>query len=311
MSSTSWLRQRLLGLSPTEVTFARRGFAPSAAPVQQHLEHIGTAFLHGYHAALRDTQADSLARCLNTLEPERRGFAFEGAAMGLQLLDSLWPWGRRRLPPFLAGPGAEHTYIVHVGIGWALALLHRRLTRCLTQWDPLLGWLVVDGYGFYHGYFHWPRAITAQQQPRHLTGYACRVFDQGLGRSLWFVHGADVGRIAQSIAAFAEERQADLWSGVGLACAYAGGVEPHTLIALRDAAGPYRPHLAQGVVFAAKTRHQAGNLVEHTELACAIVCSMSATTAAQVAATTRTDLPADALVPAYDIWRQRIRAHFV
>lgn len=302
------LRQRLLGLSTAEVTFTRRGFQPAETHVQQHLEHIGMAFLHGYHAALRDTHADTLARCLHTLDPERRGFAFEGAAMGLQLRDSLWPWGHRRLAAFLAGPGAEHMYMIYVGVGWALALLHRRLTRPLARLDPLLGWLAVDGYGFYHGYFHWQRAITAQVRPRHLIGYACRAFDQGLGRSLWFVHGANVQRIPQTIAMFSPARQADLWSGVGLACAYAEGIEGAGLMALRMAAGAYRPHLAQGVAFAAKTRQRSGTLAFHTALACTIVCDLSPAIVAEVVDETCTGLPDDAMVPAYEVWRQRIQA---
>lgn len=230
--------------------------------------------------------------------------------MGLALLDSLWPWGPRRLAPFLAGPAAEHVYMVYVGLGWALAVLHRRLARPLARLDPLLGWLAVDGYGFYHGYFHWPRAIRAQARPRHLTGYACRVFDQGLGRSLWFVEGMDIAHIGTTIASFPMARHADLWSGVGLACAYAGGVERAALEALHDVAGPYHAPLAQGVVFAAKTRQRAGNLVPHTELACTVLCAMSATSAGHLTDVALHDLPADGVVPAYERWRQRIQAHF-
>src|SRR3712207_8380154 len=47
--------------------------------------------------------------------------------------------------------------------------------------------------------------------------------DQGLGRSLWFVQGADVRRIPATVNAFPAERRPDLWSGLGLACGYAGG----------------------------------------------------------------------------------------
>ena len=114
--------------------------------------------------------------------------------------------------------------MVHVGAGWALAQLRLRVDRALARLDPLLGWLAVNGYGFHHGYFHGPRRWIASESRVGSTGYARRVFDQGLGRSLWFVEGAEVARIAATIARFPASRHADLWSGVGLACAYAGGV---------------------------------------------------------------------------------------
>jgi len=305
-----WLRQRLLGLSAQEVTFARRGFRGGEARAQQRLEQIGHTFLHGYHAALVDDSAAVLTRHLTEVEPELVGFAFEGAAMGLTLLDSLSPWRRRRLYAFLDGPGAPYTYLVHVGAGWALALLRRRVERPLAQLDPLLRWLTVDGYGFYQGFFHWPRAVVQHVLPTHLTGYALRAFDQGLGRSLWFVEGADVARIPATIAAFSPARHADLWSGVGLACAYAGIVQRDALAALRDAAGRYRPHLAQGVAFAAKARQRAGNPAPHTELACAVLCGMSADTAAHVTDIALQELLPNGPEPAYEVWRQRIQAHW-
>ena len=90
--------------------------------------------------------------------------------MGLYLLDLLTPWNRGRLGGFLAGPGAEHAYMVHVGAGWALAQLRLRVDRALAHLDPLLGWLAVDGYGFHQGYFRWPESVDRQWVPRSLAG---------------------------------------------------------------------------------------------------------------------------------------------
>jgi hypothetical protein len=306
-----WLRQHVCGISPAEATVARRRFRVGSVAVRRRLEGIGHAFLHGYHTALLDDAPETLAHRLTEVERELHGFAFEGAGMGLALLDQLWPWRQRRLIAFLHGAGGPHTYLVHVGAGWALALLRRRVEPLLVRLDPVLRWLVVDGYGFYHGYFHWPRYIAGQAPPPgRLLGYSCRAFDQGLGRSLWFVDGADVARIPATLAAFPPVRHADLWSGVGLACAYAGGVNQADLTALRHAAGPYHPHLAQGVVFAARARQRAGNPASHTELACLVLCGMSADAAAHIAEVTLQGLPDDAQVPAYEIWRRRTQAYF-
>ncbi|MCH8963437.1 MAG: DUF1702 family protein, partial [Planctomycetes bacterium] len=142
--------------------------------------------------------------------------------------------------------------------------------------------------------------------PRRLTGYSARAFDQGLGRSLWFVHGGLISDIEATVRRFTDTRHADLWSGIGLACAYAGGVSREEVETLLNAAGPLHPHLAQGVTFAAQARQSAGNPAPHTELACHVLCGMSAQDAAEITRTTLLELPLDGEVPAYQLWRQRI-----
>ena len=231
-----------------ETSFTRRGFRSGDPQIRQHLERIGRIFVHGYHAALAEDRPERLALGLNRLEPELHGFAFEGAGMGFCLLDLLTPWNCDRLGRFLVGPAAPHAYMVHVGAGWALAQLRRRVDRAFTRLDPLLGWLAVDGYGFHHGYFRWPDSVERQRVPRRLSGYARRAFDQGLGRSLWFVEGAEGDRISATIARFPQARHADLWSGVGLACAYAGGVDRAAIEALVLLAGAHHPQFAQGML---------------------------------------------------------------
>jgi hypothetical protein len=300
-----------LGISVAETTFARRGFQPTAPAVQQHLERVGRAFVHGYQAALESSALPALVGRLLACAPEFRGFAFEGAAMASALLDACTPWRPDRVRRLMAGPGADHIYMLHVGVGWALARLPVRLERAITRFDPLLRWLIVDGYGFHAGYFNWPRTIDRQEQPRQLSAYARRVFDQGLGRSLWFVKGADIARIQATVAAFPAARQPDLWGGVGLACAYAGGVDAAAIEALQRAAEPYQLCLAQGAAFAAQARLRANLAAPHTEMACAILCGGSLAEAAAVTQQALADLRDDAATPAYDQWQQRIRSFFV
>jgi hypothetical protein len=304
------LRHLLFGISPEETSFTRRGFRGGDAGIRSRLEQVGCTFLEGYHAALEEEEPGALGLRLNEANVELRGFAFEGAAMGLSLLDYLMPWKRERLRAFLAGPGAHHAYMVHVGAGWALARLRRRVDRALERLDPLLGWLAVDGYGFHEGYFHWPCRVREKRVPGRLSGYALRAFDQGLGRSLWFVDGAEVARIPRTIADFPPARHADLWSGVGLACSYAGGMGRGAIESLRSEAGPYRDHLAQGAAFAAKARQRAGNPASHTDLACQVLWGRSAAEAAHVTDLALERLPPDRAIPAYEAWRQRIRDRY-
>jgi enediyne biosynthesis protein E3 len=303
------LRRQVLGISPEEATFGKRGFRGGDEQARARLERIGATFLEGYHAAL-EADDDSLGARLNTVEAEWRGFAFEGAAMGLALLDFMSPWKKNRLQSFLRGPGAAHVYMIHVGAGWALARLPVRPERFLKRLDPLLGWLAIDGYGFHEGYFGGPGYFAARGKPARLAGEAAQVFDQGLGRSLWFVEGADVQAIAATVAAFPESRQADLWSGIGLACAYAGGQDRANIEALRREAGRFQAGLAQGAAFAAKARQRAANLVPHTDLACQVICGVSAAAAAEVTDITLQALEAERSGVDYAAWRRRIQASF-
>jgi hypothetical protein len=301
----SWPIKQLLSIPVEETQVARRGFHVGDRVVGARLESIGESFLHGYHAALREGATPALG-----VDPELRGFAFEGAAMALTLLDHMVPVNRGRFGRFLDGEGAPHAYMLHMGAGWAIARhpwLRLRPAAFLRSLDPLLGWLAMDGYGFHQGYFYWPHAVGRQQVPGALAGYARRAFDQGLGRSLWFVEGADAARIGATIAAFPQTRRADLWSGVGLAAAYAGGVEASSLEQLREAAASYLGQVAQGAAFAAKARQRAGNPANHTDLACRVLCRIPAEEAAAITDDGLKDLPPDGVEPAYEAWRQRIQ----
>lgn len=307
-------RKRLFSISFEEATLARRGFNDGGIEATRRLEQIGRTFLQGYHAALNDEDPAMLVLRLDATEQSFRGFAYEGAAMGLALLDQFSPWRRGRLRGFLNGPGSQHTYMIHVGAGWAIARLpwlRRNVESALAHLDPLLRWLALDGYGFHEGYFHWRRFLQKPEGINELQGYARHAFAQGLGRALWFIEGADANRLPAAVALFPRPLHADLWSGVGLACTYAGGVERAAVEQLRVAAGAYTAELAQGAAFAAKTRQRAGNESMHTEMACQVLCGLSSDAAAQVTDVMLQLLPEDGDVPAYEIWRQRIQSHFI
>src|SRR5215831_1724720 len=97
-------RMRLFNIPDEEASFARRGFHEGTQEARARLEQIGCTFLEGYRAALGDNDMVALAARLEVIDPELRGFAFEGAAMGLALRDMLAPWRHAQLPTFLNGP---------------------------------------------------------------------------------------------------------------------------------------------------------------------------------------------------------------
>jgi hypothetical protein len=303
---TGRLRLGFLGISPEEASFRRRNFAGAAPAPRRRLEQVGRTFVVGYRAGLAETRPDRLADVLGRVAQEDRGFAFEGAAMAYALLDALRPFRGSLLSRLAAGPGRAHVYMVHVGAGWALARL-RRGPAAIRRLDPLLGWLALDGAGFHEGYFH-PRAtVLAGRRPRGYSGYAGRAFDQGLGRSLWFVHGADPERVVGAIGRLAIHRRADLWSGVGLAATYAGGADLAGLRKLVGRADAHRHHLAQGAVFAAAARECAGNPATHSDLACRTFAGLPAREAGALCVAMAEDLEADGADPAYEAWRRRVR----
>jgi hypothetical protein len=267
------LFERLAGavvrIDPRETDFDVRGFAPCADSVRSELELHGRSFVAGFNAATATAGGPSLVARLEEVESARRGFAYEGAAMGLALLDLLLPWPRgRRFDAFVRLHAERHVYMAHVGAGWALARLGRRPWAGLTL-DPLLRWLALDGYGFHESFFHPDCVVRARRRPRRLRGYELRVFDQGVGRALWFVEAADPDRIATTVGTFERKRRSDLWSGVGLAATYAGAAADDALTRLAEVSRPYRAQLAQGAAFAAKARICAGNVVPHVERATA------------------------------------------
>jgi hypothetical protein len=300
------IRRTLFGAPSKKVVFSQPGFAKEA---WERFQPVAHGLVEGYHATLEDSRVEVLVPRLNAIEPELQGFAYEGAGMALAALDCVAPW-KNRLNAFVEGPGAPHIYPIYVGVGLALARLRRHPERLLARLDPVLCWVIVDGYGFHQGFFAYRRYIEEKAVPTHLSPYARRVFDQGLGRAIWFSSGANVDRVAAIVKAFPPRRQAELWSGVGLACAYGGGVSRTEIETLRAIVGPYKSQLARGAAIAAKGRQQAGNPAPHTELACQVFCGTSSDMAAHITDVAREGLPNGSVEPAYEIWRKRTQAQF-
>jgi enediyne biosynthesis protein E3 len=257
-----------------------------------------------------DPRLDVLVSKLDAYDEELHGFAYEGAGVGLAALDCLLP-GKGRTLAFATGPGARHIYGIYLGAGMCLARIRRNPESFRARLgDPVLGWIVVDGYGFHESFFRQRRHVIQQRVPAHLRGYARRVFDQGMGRGIWFWSGADIDRVAATIGTFPAQRRPDLWSGVGFACGYSGGIDRGALEPLPAVAGRHRAQLALGAAITARIRHQGGNLAAHNELACEVLCGMTSKQAATVVEGASRGLPADHDVPAHALWRQRILRRF-
>ncbi|QBS44883.1 DUF1702 family protein [Nocardia sp. CS682] len=315
---TPWLRRmRRAALTPDtrDVLMEVRGFPIGSPSAQASLETAGRAFLEGFGLAAEHPTSAEAATALRDIEGNRRGFAFEGAAMALAIRDALPIGHRHHVSDFIA-VSEEHVYMLYVGVGWALARLPRQLHRAATVGltDPVLVWLALDGYGFHQAYFRTSKYVddhyvdTDPPQLSIATGdYARNAIDQGIGRALWFVSGADPDRACTLIDGFAPHRRADLFAGLGLAATYAGGATESELTGLARRAAEHRLCLAQGAVFAAEARRRAGITQPATTKAVRILTGHSVIHAADVAVDTRPTEPIVDGQVAYAVWRDRIR----
>ncbi len=309
MTALGTIRRRFFGIPSVRAVFNRPGFVKEA---WTNFSPVALALVEGYHATLEDSRFAVLIPRLEAVDPEYRGFAYEGAGMGLAALDIMAPW-RNRVKEFVEGPNApagHHIYPIYVGVGLALARLHRSPEKFFPRLDPLLCWVVVDGYGFHEGFFAWKRSVERKVVPSSFSPYARRLFDQGLGRCLWFASGALVDRVAALISTFPRERQVDLWSGVGLASSFAGGSNRRELEMLRETAAPFRVQLARGAAVAARGHLDARHTSPHTELACQVYSGLSSEQAAHILDEARKNLPMHSSEPAFEIWSRRTQEQF-
>ncbi|RII06884.1 hypothetical protein DSC45_35140 [Streptomyces sp. YIM 130001] len=318
MAVIGTLRRVLMAPSLVEVGFARRGFPVESTAVTRRLEHVPRAVVCGFEWGIEASSLPEAECRLAMVDLELQGFAYEGATMACVIRDVMGPGRGTRTRDLLTGGGARHIFLNYIGIGFAMARLPRLLwKKVLPELTdaasyPQMHWLAVDGYGFDKAYFHTPRFVDDQRVPEAYpwqgdSAYFLRAVDQGIGRALWFIHGASAGNVVAAVRRFAVERQPDLWSGVGLAATFAGCCAPTGLETLRTAAGEHWAHLAQGAVFAAKARDHAQAIPEHTHAAVHTLAGLSVRQASGLAD--------DCAVPddesgtcAYELWRRAVRS---
>lgn len=288
-------------------TARSRGIVAQDLRQQERFESIVSTFGTGYYAGLDANSHAELARALDEIELSLRGFAYEGAGMALVTREALNPWRRPLLQAFMAEHGERYIHLLHVGAGWAFDWVPGA-RKIFTDLDPLLRWLAIDGMGFRDFFFTGLRrrtVVAARASSR--DSYEPRAYDQGIGRCLWFVSGAEPEALIRWIAEFAPERHADLWAGVGLAAVYAGEPTDQVLERMLEAADPHAPALAQGAAFAATALERGGQRTGRHESACRLLCGMSARDAARVTDEALVDLSFAGPEPAYEQWRRRIR----
>jgi len=314
------LRRILLAPSLHAVSFAGRGFPVTATAETVRLEAIPQSVVVGFEWGIEARRLAEVERRLEMVEPELRGFAYEGAAMACTVRDAV---RGQRTRDLILGGGRPHFFLAYIGIGFAMARLPRKLwPKVLPDLSPIpfhptMSWLAVDGYGFDLAYFHTDKWVERRQRPATYPWdghpeYFPRAVDQGIGRALWFIHGGRCPAVAAAVDRFEAERRADLWSGVGLAATFAGGASPAELAGLRETArrAGHDAQLALGSVFAVKARHFSGYVPDHTVATAAELTGLGIEEAVDLADRTEVERTGTGPEPAYELWRRNIRAFF-
>lgn len=271
------VRASVLTPSPREVETSYRGFyaweeGPSV------VEPVGHTFLHGFRLGMQSAGAKDVLDGLIALAPEWQGFAAEGAGMSLGIRSAVEPWRRNEFHTLVSASGGRHTYMMHVGMGWALARLPRPLWPHLCQYDPAVAPLILDGFGFHEIFFHTRRTLDTCHVPFPLDRWpgpgpdAQHQLMQGVGRGMWFVGGGSPKVVQELISTFSAQWTPSLWAGVGLAATYAGGRNEVALRDLVERSGPHRGWLRQGSAFAIEARLKAGTANPHTGIAARAIC---------------------------------------
>lgn len=314
------LRRLVLTPKLVDVTFAKRGFPAVPGPATDRLEAIPQAVICGFEWGIDSKDQWEVERRLALVEPEQRGFAYEGAAMAYTVRDVMGKGGTKTRD-LLLGEGHPHIFLTYIGIGFAMARLPRVLWKKIlpdlsgSPFYPVMNWLVVDGYGFDLAYFDKKKYIDEQREPapypfEGYPDYFPRAVDQGIGRALWFVHGARPADVAAAVNAFPKRRHTDLWSGVGLAATFAGGCDRDGFAEVRRLSGSYWSDLAVGSVFAFTARTFSGFVPPHSVEATEVFTGVSTDDALAVAGAAAVDQTSTGPLPQYEVWRQRIRAGF-
>lgn len=305
----STVARRLLGLSadsfPT-LAAARFGAQADMDLTWAQFEPVASTLVDSFYASLDVRDPERVKTVVDAYPPELRGIAYEGAGMALALWDSLVPGSR--LSYFAHGPGRPYRALVYIGAGLVLPRLPRSTARFLESVDPFHRWFVMDGFGFFEGFFHWEETTRHGHQPDLPGGYAHRAYDQGLGRSMWFSTGANTDRIVDTVSSFDPGRRPDLWGGLGLACAYAAGVmDADAMRTLMRAAGPYAPDFAAGAAVASTFRLQTRQPAPHTDLACRVIWGMHPDDVARLAVCLDESRAGMPTVTSYPRWRDALR----
>jgi hypothetical protein len=261
----------------------------------------------GFHEAIVSDRDEDLAGFLATVPANYRHYAYEGAGIGLALLDQLDGGSISRLQRFAEGIATQYGFMLQLGGGWSIPFdraLRRYPEAFLSPFDTVLRWIPLVGLGTRQAYFHWPRYVDYQNS-LNLSAFGRQVFDQGIGRALWLGEGGFPDLVAARVGQFPPSRQRDLWSGVGFGCSNYGVAFISGLEYLHAASGPWSDYLAEGAALGATARWAPSSPDRGLDLVCRTLCGIGAEDVIRL--TNRAAKLTEGIRPKYELWRHAIR----
>jgi hypothetical protein len=209
--------------------------------ISENIETIVSTFQKGRSLSQQELGLEELISKLNQFELRYRSVAFEGASMGVALQSPIETW------KVYAKATEKHDTQVHIGLGWAIAEKELDINSTLREIEPRMHTKVLEGHGYWHGLFRRRLTIRTQQVPENIIREFQRGFDQGVGRSIWYLANGEVAKVVNIINHFSEDRKANLWQGIGVASTYVGGCSDELIAELKSASGEFNKNFEKGI----------------------------------------------------------------
>lgn len=245
-----------------------------AKTIRARMNCLQAVFKQAKEYATTSEDVEAMAIYNNTLVAPFVSVAYEATAMVLAIADSN-AGDNLRLWAKLLSQHKEHATQIYIGLGWALAQERKRWNSYLEDLNPIYTWRVVDGYGYYDGFFR-RRKVFQGSYPEGLTEEALSVYMQGLGRSLWYTSKGEVTKLLSLLNKLPQVQLPNLWRGIGIASTYVGGEELKMGVpTLRNAIGSYQAAFVTGAAMAIESRKKAAIIDHYSQWASEEWCQMS------------------------------------
>jgi len=236
---------------------------------------VGRKFAEGIH-----DQMDLVCQ-LKEVDEEYRSMAFEGASMAIAIRSLEANDGCQMWSEFLDS-NIEYATQIMIGYGWAIGEKGISPEGVLGALDPMIQGRALDGYGYYMGLFKRRISIRTQQIPEDVPDDLLLAYDQGIGRSLWYISKGDLQMLGRMMESFPEYRQKHMWLGLGVACPIVGGYDVFHLKQLGELAGDFKFQLATGCTLAARSSIASNTENIYLDQACELWLNCSKTEAAKL-----------------------------
>lgn len=232
--------------------------------VLQNIQEVQRVFKSAQQLALKSSFNDDLFEQLNALSNEFRSVAYEGASFSIAL-NSISTKGNLDIwKQYLVQTKGLHDSQIHVGLGWALASQNSNIEEHILNIDPYMVSRVIDGYGYYFAIFKRRIAIRTAQIPESISDVNKMAFDQGVGRSLWYLSEGNLEKLKRFLLLIPANRHADLWRGIGIAFAYVGGTSEVSHI--EKLSDKHLIDFKTGVALALHSRMKSGSILESSTI---------------------------------------------